>query len=86
MVTDGDVKRIALETPAGMEHEIWRRQAAEVLSQHPRTCSPETPIARAVREMEENPGGAITALVVVDDGHRPIGVLHLHDCLRAGIV
>jgi high-affinity K+ transport system ATPase subunit B len=33
--------------------------------------------------MEERPGGPVTALVVVEDA-RPIGVLHLHDCLRAG--
>jgi hypothetical protein len=32
--------------------------------------------------MEERPAGPITALVVVDDRNRPIGVLHLHDCLR----
>ena len=85
VVTDGDVKRIALEAPAGQEQEIWKRQAAEVLSPNPRTCSPDTPIARAVREMEENAGGAITALVVVDEARRPMGVLHLHDCLRAGL-
>jgi CBS domain-containing protein len=34
--------------------------------------------------MEERESGPITALVVVDDQRRPIGVLHLHDCLRAG--
>jgi arabinose-5-phosphate isomerase len=28
---------------------------------------------------------AITALFVVDEGRRPTGFLHLHDCLRAGI-
>ncbi len=28
----------------------------------------------------------ITALVVEDDNHHPIGVVHMHDILRAGIV
>ena len=28
---------------------------------------------------------AITALFVVDDGQRPTGFLHMHDCLRAGV-
>jgi len=28
---------------------------------------------------------AITSLFVVDDGDRPIGFLHMHDCLRAGV-
>ena len=85
VVTDGDVKRIVLEAPPGREQEIWGRRAADVLSSNPRTCPPETPIARAVREMEGNPGGAITALIVVDPESRPLGVLHLHDCLRAGL-
>jgi arabinose-5-phosphate isomerase len=34
--------------------------------------------------MEDHRGGAITALIIVDESHHPIGVLHLHDCLRAG--
>ena len=37
-----------------------------------------------LRAMEERAAGPITALVVVDDARRPIGVLHLHDCLKAG--
>jgi len=37
-----------------------------------------------VRMMEERAAGPITALVVVDERGRPLGVLHLHDCLRAG--
>ncbi len=28
---------------------------------------------------------AITALFVIDDGRRPAGFLHMHDCLRAGV-
>jgi len=37
-----------------------------------------------VRRMEERPAGPITALVVVGEDRVPVGVLHLHDCLRAG--
>jgi arabinose-5-phosphate isomerase len=33
--------------------------------------------------MEDN---KITALVVEDDAHHPIGVLHMHDILRAGVI
>ncbi len=85
VVTDGDIKRILLATEPGREAEVWNRTAGSVLSPSPRTCSRETPIARAVRLMEENPGGAITALVVVDEAGAPQGILHLHDCLRAGL-
>jgi arabinose-5-phosphate isomerase len=31
-------------------------------------------------------GNRITALFVVDGGMRPVGLLHIHDCLRAGLV
>ncbi|MBU1948980.1 MAG: CBS domain-containing protein, partial [Candidatus Eisenbacteria bacterium] len=36
----------------------------------------------ALNRMENNPEGAITSLVVVDDELRPIGILHIHDILR----
>jgi arabinose-5-phosphate isomerase len=29
---------------------------------------------------------SITALIVEDDQHHPVGVLHMHDILRAGVV
>lgn len=46
--------------------------------------APDALVASAVRAMEERPQGPITALVVVDGERRPLGVLHLHDCLRGG--
>ena len=53
-----------------------------VMTRAPRTISEEERIAAAVERMENNPGGPITSLVVVDEAHRVQGVLHLHDCLR----
>jgi arabinose-5-phosphate isomerase len=76
VLTDGDLKRILLGGPfdAGVP-------VASVMSRAPKTIEPDALIAHAVRRMEENPGGAITALVVLDRGGRPDGVIHLHDCL-----
>jgi arabinose-5-phosphate isomerase len=51
------------------------------MSPRPRTIEPEALIATAVRRMEERRPGAVTSLVVVQ-GERPVGILHLHDCLR----
>jgi len=28
---------------------------------------------------------AITSLFVLDEGRRPVGIVHIHDCLRAGV-
>jgi arabinose-5-phosphate isomerase len=79
VVTDGDFKRILLK------HENpWGLKAADVMGRSPSTIGPDALVATAVRQMEERAQGPITSLVVLDDAHAPIGVLHLHDCLRAG--
>ncbi|HTO90968.1 MAG TPA: KpsF/GutQ family sugar-phosphate isomerase [Candidatus Sulfotelmatobacter sp.] len=78
VVSDGDFKRIL------MKHaDPWGLTAGDVMNPAPSTIGPDSLVAAAVRAMEERPAGPITALVVVDDARRPIGILHLHDCLRA---
>ena len=79
VVSDGDFKRILLK-----QSEPWALTAADVMSRTPSTIAPDALVASAVRLMEDRPAGPITALVVVDAKQRPLGVLHLHDCLRAG--
>ena len=77
VVTDGDFKRIM------MRHaDPWSLTAVDVMSRSPSTIAKDALVAAAVRAMEERPAGPITSLVVVDERRRPIGVLHLHDCLR----
>lgn len=83
VVTDGDLKRILLQR--GEDEDPWQLSAREIMTPSAKTCPPDTRVAAAVRLMEENPGGAITALVVTDPAGRPLGILHLHDCLRAGL-
>jgi arabinose-5-phosphate isomerase len=51
------------------------------MSRSPKTIEGSALVANAVRRMEENEGGAITALVIVDAAGAPAGVIHLHDCL-----
>ena len=79
VITDGDFKRILLKHP-----DPWGLTAREVMGRGPSTIGREAPVAAAVRRMEERPAGPITALIVVDGAGLPVGVLHLHDCLRAG--
>ncbi len=79
VVSDGDFKRILVR-----HTDPWSLTASDVMNRTPSTIARDALVAAAVRAMEERPAGPITALVVLDDARQPIGVLHLHDCLRAG--
>ena len=79
ILTDGDLKRILL----GPHGEGALRQPVTLFMTHgPRSIDPDALVAAAVRLMEERRPGAVTSLVVVEAG-APVGILHLHDCLRA---
>lgn len=74
MITDGDLRR---HMDGLMSHS-----AGEVMTKNPRTVEPGTLAAEALKLMNEM---RITVLFVVDDG-RPVGILHVHDLLRAGVI
>ncbi len=79
IITDGDLKRILLDSPG---RSIMEMPARDVMTHDPKTIDRAAPVIAAVERMENNPGGGITSLVVVDDENRPEGVIHIHDCLR----
>ena len=80
ILTDGDLKRILL---ARGTDDLFATPVGAVMNRAPRTIDGEA-LAAAVRAMEENEPGPITALVVVDPAGRPEGVLHLHDRCGSG--
>ncbi|WP_025311416.1 KpsF/GutQ family sugar-phosphate isomerase [Roseicyclus elongatus] len=75
VISDGDLRR-------NIAH-LMERSAGEVATRNPRSIAPDMLASEALAMMSEN---KITALFVVDDANRPVGILHLHDCLRAGLV
>lgn len=77
VLTDGDLRRALVE-----DRENLDRPVEGLMTSDPRTITPEELVVRAIERMEQ-PERRITALVVVE-GERPVGVLHLHDCLDAG--
>ena len=78
VVTDGDVRRaLAANT------DVLALRADEVMSRAPVTVAPHTLAAEALHLLE---GRKITAVVVVNDGGRVAGVVHLHDLWRTGLV
>ncbi len=79
VITDGDLRR-ALERI----EDIRAARARDVMTRNPKTIPADALAARAVAEMERH---SITALFILDAAsRRPIGIVHLHDLLKAGVV
>lgn len=74
IITDGDLRR-------HMEPGLLDRKVDEVMTRNPKTVRPDQ-LATEVLEMLN--AAKITTLFVAD-GRKPIGVLHMHDLLRAGV-
>lgn len=79
VITDGDVRR-GLEKWRG---KLFGMTARRIMTKKPKTISGEELAAKALSIMESR---SITALVVPDDEGRPLGIIHLHDLIRQGIV
>ena len=74
VVTDGDLRR-------HMCDNLMTLSAGEVMTRNPKAIRPDALASEAVGLMSAR---SITNLFVVEDG-RPVGIVHVHDCLRAGV-
>jgi arabinose-5-phosphate isomerase len=75
ILTDGDLRR-------HMGDDLLRSTVDRIMSPRPKTIRPQALAVEALGQMNAH---AITSLFAVDDGRRPLGILHIHDCLRAGV-
>jgi arabinose-5-phosphate isomerase len=75
VITDGDLRR-------HMSESLLGQAVAQVMHRNPKTIAAAALAADALGVMNRL---AITSLFVCEEGKRPIGFLHLHDCLRAGV-
>jgi arabinose-5-phosphate isomerase len=80
VITDGDLRR-ALEKFS----DLFNREASEVMTKNPKWIEKDALAAKAVQRMEEY---SITSLFVFNKtGDKvPVGIIHLHDLLKAGVV
>jgi arabinose-5-phosphate isomerase len=78
VITAGDLTRQAEKHP-----DFLTRSVDQVMTKTPKTADPEELAAAAVGTMERH---GIMALPVVNGDGRVLGVVHLHDLLRAGAV
>ena len=76
--TDGDLRRLSQT-----REDFLNLPVTEVMGHRPHTIELSTLASAALARMEEH---AITQLVVTDAKEVPVGVIHLHDLLKAGIV
>lgn len=76
IITDGDLRRY-------ISPELLSRKAADVMTRNPKTTTPEVLVAEALNIMN-NTGRGITQLFVIKD-NKPVGIIHMHDCLRVGV-
>jgi arabinose-5-phosphate isomerase len=82
LITDGDLRR-ALQQYGP---ECWQRlTAGDLMTAHPITVPGDTMAIHAIELMERNPQRSINVLPVVTDDQRMLGLLRLHDLVRAGL-
>jgi arabinose-5-phosphate isomerase len=77
IITDGDLRR-------AMGPDLLTRTVNEVMTRAPRTIGPEALAAEALHAMNAS-DRPVTALFVVGPDSKVVGILHIHDLLRAGL-
>ena len=77
IITDGDLRRMLLKHP-----DIEHVKAQEIMTPNPKTIDENDLVADALHKMRQN---SITQLPVLKDG-RYVGVIHLHDILKEGVL
>ena len=75
VITDGDLRR-------HMEEKLLAKSATEVMTKNPVTIRPHALAAEALAVMNAK---SITSLFVTDN-EKPVGIIHVHDVLRAGVM
>ena len=76
--TDGDLRRIM-----STNHNLMTLKAKEVVHRDSKKIKADDLAATAIAVMEEH---SITSLIITDDLNKPLGIIHLHDILKAKVV
>ena len=79
LITDGDIRRGILR-----HGNILSTHPTEIMTRDPLSIAAGSLALDALQMMEDRPS-QISVLPVVDDENRPVGLLRLHDLVRAGL-
>ncbi|HTX17667.1 MAG TPA: KpsF/GutQ family sugar-phosphate isomerase [Bacteroidota bacterium] len=77
VITDGDLRRLLQKNT-----DVAGVTAEEVMTKNPKTILLGSLAAAALQEMETY---KITQLIIVDKNHHPVGMVHIHDLVKAGL-
>jgi arabinose-5-phosphate isomerase len=76
--TDGDLRRV-IDSKINLSSALIK----DVMSPNPKTINQGILAAETLNIMQQN---SITAVIVEDEKKHPVGVVHMHDILRAGVI
>jgi len=76
MITDGDIRR-------HMAADLLQQSVVKVMTANPVTTTEQTLAPAALEQLQQK---QITALFVTDESNQPVGLLHIHHLLQAGVV
>ena len=75
--TDGDIRRALMN-----KIDIYQTKVLDVMTKKPKTIDSTTSAIDALKLMQTY---SITSLILINDEHHPIGIVHIHDLIAAGI-
>lgn len=78
LFTDGDLRRLV-----NRGGNFLTLRAHEVMTPNPKLIGQNELAEKGLKIMEDH---QITSLVIVDEQHRPVGVIHIHDILKSKVV
>ena len=76
IITDGDLRR-------HMSATLWSQKAGEIMTRKPKTIASDALAGEALAAM--NMGTKRITTLFVIEGDKPVGIVHMHDLLRAGV-
>jgi arabinose-5-phosphate isomerase len=76
IITDGDLRR-------NMSPDLLNLNVGRVMTRNPKTIAPDALTSEALELLETS---KITSLFVIDEGGYPLGLVHIHDLLRIGLI
>lgn len=81
VITDGDIRR-------NIASDFMSLRACDIMNTTPRTVTATTLVGEAIGIMNDvkGEGRKIMTLFIVDGDNKPAGILHMHDCLKAGFI